>query len=105
MARSQKNRKGKSYIEEIDLLEKVRQSKVKDDKIIKAVEEIKQAGVKMLKDEEQREVDNIIYKKERIYVPKDNVLRAEIIRLYHDTPIKEHEEQQKTVELVTRNFW
>ena len=105
MARSQKNRKGKSYIEEIDLLEKVRQSKVKDDEVIKGVEEIKQAGVKMLKDEEQREVDNIIYKKERIYVPKDNVLRAEIIRLYHDTPIKKHEEQQKTVELVTRNFW
>jgi len=52
MARSQKNRKGKSYIEEIDLLEKVRQSKVKDDEVIKGVEEIKQAGVKMLKDEE-----------------------------------------------------
>jgi len=36
----------------VDLLEEVRKSKVKDDKVVKAVEEIKQVGVKMLKDEE-----------------------------------------------------
>jgi len=39
-------------VEEVDLLEKVRQSKVKDDKVVKAVEEMKQAGVKMLRDKE-----------------------------------------------------
>jgi len=39
-------------IEEVDLLKKVRESKVKDDKVIKTVEEMKQAGVKMLRDEE-----------------------------------------------------
>ena len=36
----------------IDLLEKVKRSKVKDDKVIKAVEEMKQAEVKVLKNEE-----------------------------------------------------
>jgi len=30
-------------------------------------------------------------KEEKVYVPKDNRLRAEIIRLYHDTPIEGHE--------------
>jgi len=39
-------------VEGVDLLEKVRQSKVKDDKVVKAVKEIKRAGVKMLKDKE-----------------------------------------------------
>jgi len=39
-------------VEEVDLLEKVRQSKVKDDKIIKAIEEMKWAGVKILRDKE-----------------------------------------------------
>ena len=39
-------------IEGVDLLEKVKQSKVKNDKVIKAVEEMKQARVKMLRDEE-----------------------------------------------------
>ena len=59
----------------------------------------------MLRDEEWREVDSIIYKEEKIYVPKDNQLRMEIIRLHHNMPVGGHEGQQKTVELVTRNFW
>jgi len=92
-------------VEGVDLLEKVRKSKVKDDKVVKAVEEMKQAGVKMLRDEEWREVDGIIYKEEKVYVPKDDILRAEIIKLYHDTPVGGHGGQWKTVELVTRNFW
>ena len=46
-----------------------------------------------------------MYKEEKVYVPKDEELRAEIVRLYHDTPIEGHGGQQKTVELVTRNFW
>jgi len=59
--------------------------KVKDDKVVKAVEEIKRAEVKMLRDEEWREVDDVMYKKGKVYVPKDDKLWAEIIRLYHDT--------------------
>jgi len=39
-------------VDGVDLLEKVRKSKMKDDKVIKAVEEMKQAGVKMLRDKE-----------------------------------------------------
>jgi len=37
-------------IKGVNLLEKIRQSKIKDDKVVKAVEEIKQARVKMLRD-------------------------------------------------------
>ena len=39
-------------IKEVDLLEEIRKSDAKDDEVIKAVEEMKQAGVKMLRDEE-----------------------------------------------------
>ena len=39
-------------VDRLDLLEEVRKSKVKDDKVVKAVEEIKQARVKMLKNKE-----------------------------------------------------
>jgi len=39
-------------VDRVDLLEKVRKSKVKNDKVMKSVEEMKQAGVKMLRDEE-----------------------------------------------------
>jgi len=89
----------------VDLLEKVRQSRVKDDEMVKAVKEMKWAGVKMLRDEEWREVDGVIYKEGKVYVPKDNILRAEIIRLHYGMLVEGHGGQWKTVELVTRNFW
>ena len=92
-------------IEGVDLLKKVRESKAKNDEVIKAVEEMKRAGVKMLRDEEWREEDGLILKEEKIYVPKDEELRTEIIRLHYDTPVGGHGGQWKTVELVTRNFW
>ena len=92
-------------VDGVDLLEEVRKSKVKDDEIVKAVEEIKKAGVKMLRDKEWREVDGIIYKEGKVYMPKNDKLRAEIIRLHHDMPVGGHGEQWKMVELVTQNFW
>jgi len=39
-------------VDGIDLLEEVRKSKIKDDKVVKAMEEMKRAGVKMLRDKE-----------------------------------------------------
>ena len=92
-------------IEGVDLLKKVRESKAKDDEIIKAVEEMKQAGVKMLRDKEWREEDGLMLKKRKVYMPKDEELRTEIIWLHHDTLVGGHGGQWKTVELVTRNFW
>ena len=59
----------------------------------------------MLRDKEQREVDGIIYKKEKIYVLKDKKLRVEIIQLHYDMPVEGYGKQWKTVELVTRKFW
>ena len=46
-----------------------------------------------------------MYKEEKVYVPKDNKLRAEIIRLHHNMLVRGHRGQQKIVELVTCNFW
>jgi len=69
------------------------------------VEEMKQAGVKVLKDEEWRDIDSVMYKEGKVYVPKDETLRAEIIRLHYDMPVGGHRGQWKMVELVMRNFW
>jgi len=77
-------------IEGVDLLKKVRESKAKDDEVVKAVEEMKRAGVKMLRDEEWREEDGLMLKEGKVYVPKDGELRAEIIRLHHDTLVGGH---------------
>jgi len=77
-------------VDKVDLLEEVRKSKVRDDEVVKAVEEMKKAGVKMLRDKEWREVDSIMYKEGKVYVPKDSKLRVEIIRLHHNTPVGGH---------------
>ena len=50
-------------------------------------------------------IDGVMYKEEKVYVPKDNKLRAEIIRLHYDMLVGDHKEQWKTVELVTCSFW
>jgi len=92
-------------IEGVDLLDKVRRCETKDNEVVKAVEEMKQAGVKMLRDEEWHKEDGLMLKEGKVYVPKDEKLRAEVIRLHHNTPVRGHGGQWKTAELVTRNFW
>jgi len=59
----------------------------------------------MLRDEEWREENSIMYKEGKMYIPKDNILRAEIIRLHYNTPVGGYRGQWKIVELVTQNFW
>jgi len=46
-----------------------------------------------------------MYKEGKVYVLKDDKLRAEIIRLYHNILVGGHRGQWKTVKLVTHNFW
>ena len=77
-------------IEGVDLLDKVRKYEVKDDEVVKAVEEMKQARVKMLRDEEWRQEDGLMLKEGKVYIPRDEKLRAEVIRLHHDTSVGEH---------------
>jgi len=88
----------------VDLLDKVRKCEAKDNKVIKAVEEMKRAGVKMLRDEEWHQEDSLMLKEGKVYVPKNEQLRAEVIKLHHDISVGGHRGQWKTAELVTRNF-
>jgi len=68
------------------------------------VEEMKKARVKMLRDKEWREENGLMLKEGKVYMPKDEALRVEIIRLHHNTPMGEHKGQWKMAEMVTRNF-
>ena len=44
-------------------------------------------------------------KEEKMYMLKDEELRAEVIQWYYDVPAAVHRRRWKTVELVTRNYW
>jgi len=84
-------------------VKRIKEARDKDEEVIKVVEEIKKAGVKMLRDKEWQIEKGLVLKEGRVYVPKDEKLRVEIIQLHHDMPIAGHEGQWKMVELVTRN--
>ena len=66
---------------------------------------MKKAGVKELRGNEWKMEDDLVLKEGKIYVPKDEELRVEIIWLHHDMPAAGHGGRWKTVELVTRNYW
>jgi len=78
---------------EQEIVRKIKEVRDKDEEVIKAVEEMKKAGVKMLRDKEWQIEEGLVLKEGRVYVPKDEKLRVEIIRLHHDTLIARHREQ------------
>ena len=90
---------------EVDIVEKIKRARSKDEEVVRIVEEMKKAKVKELRREEWQIKGELVIKEGKVYVPKDEELRAEIIHLHHDVPVAGHRGQWKTVELVTRNYW
>ena len=90
---------------EEEIVKRIKKARNKNEEVIKVVEEMKKVGVKMLREEEWQIEEGLVLKEGRVYVPKDEKLRVEIIRLHYDIPIAGHGGQWKTVELVTRNYW
>ena len=68
----------KTIIEEGNLKERIRRAQEGDEKVVKAVEELKRAGIKTLKNKEWEIEDRLVMKKGRIYIPEGE-LRKEII--------------------------
>ena len=75
---------------EEEIVKKIKEARDKDEEVIKAVEEMKKAGVKMLRNEEWQIEEGLVLKEGRVYMPKDEKLRVEIIRLHHDMPTTGH---------------
>ena len=78
---------------EEEIVKKIKKARDKDEEVIKVVEEMKKAGVKTLRDEEWQIEEELVLKKGRVYIPKDEKLRVEIIQLHHDMLIAGHEGQ------------
>jgi len=89
----------------VDMIEKIKRARSKDKDVVRVVEEMKKAGVKELHGNEWQMEGDVVLKERKVYVPKDEELRAEIIQLHHDVPAAGHGGRWKTVELVTRNYW
>ena len=77
---------------EVDIVEKIKKARSKDEKVVRIVEEMKKARVKELRGEEWKIEGDLVLKEGKIYVPKDVELRAEIIQLHYDVPVAGHRE-------------
>ena len=75
---------------EVEIVEKIRKARSKDEDVVRVVEEMKKAGVKKLRGNEWKIEGDLVLKEGKVYVLKDEELRVEIIRLYHDVPAAEH---------------
>jgi len=97
-------REAEMIVEEGNLRKRIKTAQKGDERVVKAVKELKKAGVKMVRDEKWEIEDGVVLKERRIYVPEGE-LRGEIIQLHHDTPVGGHRGRWKITELVTRNYW
>ena len=75
---------------EVNIIEKIKKARGKDEEVVRIVEEMKKTNVKELRGEEWRIKEDLVIKKGKIYVPKDTELRAEVIRLHHNVPVVRH---------------
>ena len=73
-----------------EIVKKIKEARDKDKEVIKTVEKMKKAGIKMLRNEEWQIEEELVLKEGRVYVPKNEKLRVEIIWLYHNSPIAGH---------------
>ena len=64
---------------EMMLLEKIKKARGKDEEVVRVVEEIKKIGVKNLRGDEWEIEEDLVLKKEKVYVPKNEELRMEIV--------------------------
>ena len=64
---------------EVDILEKIKKAKSKDKDVVRIVEKMKKAKVKELQGNKWQIERDLVLKEGKIYIPKDEGLRAEII--------------------------
>jgi hypothetical protein len=90
-----------------ELKERIEKCTELDNEVIMALKTIKESGPRSLSKglQEWNFEDNLIIFRGKIYVPKDESIRTEVVQSCHDPVIMGHPGQFKTLEMVQRNFW
>ena len=68
-------------IKGIDILDKIKKSKVADNKIVKVVKEIKKTNIKVLRNKKWTKKDRLILKNDKVYMPKNEELKDDPVVL------------------------
>ena len=89
----------------MDILEKIKIARSKNEEVVRVVEEMKNTEVKVLRGEKWQIEEDLVLKEEKVYMSKNKVLRVEMIQLHHDILVAGYGRKWKTIELVMRNYW
>lgn len=68
-------------IKGINILDKIKKSKVADNKIVKVVKEIKKTNIKVLRNKKWTKKDRLILKNDKVYMPKNEELKNDPVVL------------------------
>ena len=68
----------------VDILEKIKKVRSKNKEVVRVVEEMKKVRVKVIKGDEWQIEGDLVLKEGKVYVLKDEKLKAEIIQLHYD---------------------
>jgi len=71
---------------EVEIMEKIKKARGKDEEVIRIVEEMKKTKVKAIQEAEWQIERDLVLKEKKVYVLKDEELRAKITQLHHDVP-------------------
>ena len=69
---------------ETKLVKKIKNTREKDEGVVRVVEEMKKAEVKILRGNEWQIEEELVLKERKVYMLKNEKLKMEIIQLYHD---------------------
>ena len=94
-------------VNERPLIKRIRELQEFEDEVRQAVAQVKKLGPKTLSKglEDWNTEEGLLLYKGRIYVPRDQQLRADIVKIHHDGPATGHPGRHKTLELISRNYW
>jgi len=90
---------------EVDIVEKIKKARSKGEEVVRVVEKMKKAGVKVLQGDKWQIDGELVLKKGKVYVSKDKKLKGGDNQLHHDVSVAGYRGRWKTIELVTRNYW
>jgi len=75
---------------EADIVKKIKKTRGKDKEIVRVIEKMKKAGIRVLRGEEWQLEGDLVLEKEKVYMLKDEELRVEIIQLHHNILVAKH---------------
>jgi hypothetical protein len=87
------------------LKEKIKAVMNFDESVTWAVDQLLKGTKPMLVPKEWGLEDGMVTHAGKVYIPKDEGLRTEVVTLHHDSPMCGHPALWKTLELIQQNYW